>query len=91
MARRDPAIVRAEKLRMLMSLPEYKETVAAWIEEAHRSALHDMTAAKEPYQFHAAQGAYNAIETIRQQFERVFSSEKAAIAKLEKTRNREEQ
>lgn len=84
MTKRDPAILRAERLRIIMNMPEYTDTVGAWIEEAHREALHKMTTAKEPHEFHSAQGAYNTMETLRERFNAVFQCERAALTKNEK-------
>jgi len=84
--KRDQAVLRAERLRAVMAMPEYKSTVGAWIEDAKNSALHEMEIAVEPHQFHSAQGAYKAMKGIAEQFERVFAMERAAIAKLEKER-----
>lgn len=79
MSKREPAIVKAERLRAVMSMPEYGSTIGAWISEAETAALHDMTEAKEPHEFHNAQGAYKAVRSIREQFDRVFAAEAAAI------------
>lgn len=81
---KDPAIIRAERLRAVLAMPEYSSTIGAWIEEAYQEALHNMTSSKEPYEFHSAQGAYKAVTLIREQFERVFALEKAAREKQTK-------
>lgn len=81
---KDPAVIRAERLRAILAMPEYKSTVGAWIDEEYQSALNSMTTAKEPHEFHPAQGAYKALNSIREQFERVFAAEKAALNKLDK-------
>lgn len=87
--RKDPAILRAEQLRAIMQMPEYGRTIGAWITEAHTAALHDMTTAKEPYEFHTAQGAYKAIQELKDQFDKTFLAEDAAINKLNKQREKE--
>ena len=84
MTNKDPVILRAERLRAILNMPEYANLIGAWIEEARSSALHSMTNAKEPYEFHSAQGAYKAIESLRDQFNRVFAMEKVAVDKLNK-------
>ena len=80
----DPDIRRAEKLRAIISMPEYGATIGNWLTEAHASALHEMTTATEPHEFHSAQGAYRLIQSIQEQFERVFIAEKAAVEKTQK-------
>jgi hypothetical protein len=84
--KKEQAILRAERLRAVMSMPEYKTTVGAWLEDAKSSALHEMEVAVEPHQFHSAQGAYKAMKGILEQFDRVFALEQAAINKMEKER-----
>lgn len=67
-----------------MAMPEYDITVGAWLREAHAEALHNLTTAKEPHEFHAAQGAYRALDQLKEQFDQVFAAEKAAIAKIKR-------
>lgn len=82
MTKKDPAILRAERLRAIISMPEYEATIGGWIKEAYESALHYMTEAREVCEFHQAQGAYKAIEALKSQFETVFQAEKLATSKL---------
>lgn len=84
MTKRDPAILRAESLRAILAMPEYERLLGAWIQEAKNAALHDMTTAKEPYEFHSAQGAYKAMLALVENFERVFVAEQAAVEKAQK-------
>lgn len=83
---KDRTIPRAERLRSVISMPEYADTVGLWIDEARKQALHDMTSATELHDFHRAQGAYKAIQDLTSNFEAVFSAEKATILKNEKKR-----
>ncbi len=78
---KDPAILRAERLRTIINMPEYKDTIGAWITEGRKSALHNMSVAKEPHEFYAAQGEFRAMQQLEDQFERVFAVEKAAVEK----------
>ena len=84
MTGKDPAILRAERLRVITSMPEYSATIGKWIAEAHDAALHDMTNAKEPYEFHAAQGAYKAVKSLMDQFDGVNIAEDIALKKKQK-------
>lgn len=84
MRKLDQAIRRAESLRAVISMPEYNRTIGAWLNEAHTSALYKLTTAKEPHEFHQAQGAYNAIQSIRENFESVWASERAAVERKQK-------
>lgn len=84
MPQNDPAILRAEKLRIIQSMPEYKDTIGKFLREAREAALHDMRSAKEPHEFHNSQGAFNAVEALMQQIQKVYDAEQAAIAKREK-------
>lgn len=83
------AILRASRLRAIMAMTGYEETINRWIEEALTQALHDMAVAKEPNEMFAAQGAYKAVESIKDQFAGVFSAEKGALNKIEKTLEKE--
>lgn len=67
-------------------MPEYSQTIGAWLNEAHQAALHGLTTAKEIHEFHQAQGAYAAMQSIRDQFESVWASEKVAVSKNAKER-----
>ena len=80
----DLALRNATRLRTVVNMPEYTQTIGAWLNEAHTSALHELTTATEPHEFHKAQGAYNAIQSIQQQFESVWAAEKAALEKKAK-------
>jgi hypothetical protein len=85
--KKDPSIARAEALRVIMNMPEYERTIGAWIKEAHLSALHNMTQAKETHDFLSSQGAYNAINALSEQFDKVFAAEKVALSKLNKKKD----
>lgn len=85
MTKKDRALDRASKLRIIMDMPEYKATIGAWIEEAYASALHDMTTAKEPTDFYNSQGAYRAISSLQANFDKVFQEERVALEKLDRT------
>ena len=82
--RRDPTLVRADRLRAIMAMPEYHVTIGAWIEEADRSALHDLMTAKEIHEVHRAQGAVSAMENLKAQFNKVFANEQAILEKQHK-------
>ncbi len=73
------ALDRAQKLRIIMEMPEYAQTIGAWLEEAHSSALQGLTSAVDQHEVHRAQGAYRAIQDIREMFAKVFAEEKLAI------------
>lgn len=79
MTNKDPAILRAERLRAIIQMPEYGDTIGKWLDEACEQALHDMTQAVEPHQFHSAQGAYRALNAFKDQFARVFSAEQSVV------------
>lgn len=82
----DPRILRAERLRAIMNMPEYHDTLGAWIEEAYRSALHKLSSAVEVHDVHRAQGSYEQISSLRDMFEKVFREEEVAVEKqLKKT------
>lgn len=70
-------------------MPEYKELIGNWIEEEHRSALHRLTEAKDPVEIHQSQGAYAAITSLKDQFDKVFAVEKIALEKKRKTFKKE--
>lgn len=80
----DQIKLRAERLRAVTSMPEYQDTIGKWIEDGLAQALHDMTSAKEPQEFHAAQGAYKAITSLKDTIQQVFIKEDAAIKKDQK-------
>jgi hypothetical protein len=82
--RRDPVLVRADRLRAIMAMPEYHVTIGAWIDEAGREVLHSLTSAKEVHEIHRAQGAYSAIENLKAQFAKVFASEQVILEKQHK-------
>jgi hypothetical protein len=84
MTKPDPAILRASRLRALISMPEYKDTVGLWIQQSNDDALHRMTSAKEPHDFYAAQGAYKQIKALIEQFQSVFDREAAALDKQQR-------
>lgn len=85
---KNPAILKAERLRAVMNMPEYEITLGAWIQEAHNEALHNMTTAIEPYQFHSAQGAYKAISSLKENIEYVLRAEKVALEAIQKNLQR---
>ncbi len=62
-------------------MSEYGDTLGAWLNEAHKQAIHDMSAAKEPYDFFRAQGAYAAISSIFERIDRIYAAEEAALKK----------
>lgn len=82
-----PAILRAMRLRTIVEMPEYKDTIGAWIVRAKDDALYSMTTATEPHEVHRAQGAYNALIALIDQVEIVFSAERLA-AKQNKTKEK---
>lgn len=84
----DPAIRRAERLRAVMAMPEYGDTIGTWIQQAHDEALHEMATAPVDGVLRA-QGAYHALETLKSQFNLVFDAERAAHAKLERKKLKE--
>lgn len=76
--------IRAERLRNLIEMPAYKETVGKWLKEALDDGLHSLKTAQGD-EFLRAQGAYIAIESVLNRFEAVFNSARAAKKKAEKT------
>lgn len=70
---------------MLLSMPAFQETVLKWIEDSHANALYQMrNASAETFQ--SAQGAYNAMQELKDQFDAVFDAEKRAMARPKQTR-----
>jgi hypothetical protein len=80
----NPAIRRAERLRIIMAMPEYESTIGQWIDEAHKNALHQLTTAIDPREVHQAQGAFKLVTEIKEQFDHVFNAEKSALRKMQK-------
>lgn len=80
----DQVILRAERLRSVMAMPEYEATIGAWIKEGFREAQHNLHVAVEPYQMHRAQGYFSAMQNLQEQIDRVFELEKAAHEKVAK-------
>jgi hypothetical protein len=84
MTNRNAAIVRAEKLRAIMAMPEYKELIGTWLNDAATQAIHALTEATEAHELHRAQGGYQALTALTTQFDQVFAREAAAIAQMQK-------
>lgn len=84
MTTKEPAIIRAERLRAVMAMPEYEVTIGAWVDEAYKSALHGLTTAKDPNEVYAAQGAYRSVSSLKEQFEQVFRAEQAVIERTKR-------
>ena len=82
--KKDPAILRAERLRAIQAMPEYQQTIAEWLKTAKEAALHDLATVQDPNGFFKAQGAYGAIESLLQQFDRVYIAEEAVLNKKTK-------
>jgi len=82
--RPDPRILRAERLRTIIRMPEYEATIGQWLKEAHATVLHNLVKAVEPHDVHRAQGAYSAIQSLMEQFEAVWTAEDAALEKQTK-------
>ncbi len=87
---RDQAIIKAERLRVVLSMPEYKDTIGSWLTDAHSQALREMTSAVELHEIHAAQGAYKVLEQLREQIERVFITEDAVLKRESKKKFKQE-
>jgi hypothetical protein len=82
----DPNILRAERLRAVMAMPEYASTFGAWLEEAKAQASHSLSTAVEVHHVHRAQGGYQMIQSILDQIDKVFQLEDSAVEKqLRKT------
>lgn len=79
---KDPALLRASKLRAIISMPEYSETIGRWIKDLYEAALSDMSVAKEPWTMSVAQGRYSMCKELQENFEKVFLAERAALEKL---------
>lgn len=84
MTQKHPDILRAERLRVITSMPEYGATIGAWIQEAYKASLFLLESAVEPHEVHRAQGAHRAVKGITEQIERAFLAEKAAFEKQHK-------
>ncbi len=81
--KRQPEIVRAEKLRVVTGTNEYRETLGAWIEDAKKKALYDLENATEVFEIHRAQGAYNLIRTLSDHIDDTFRVAEKAFEKLQ--------
>lgn len=82
----DPNILRAERLRAIMNMPEYHATIGAWLEEAIKEAQHNLASAIEVHEVHRAQGSFTAINSFKDNFDKVFRAEDVAVdRKLKKT------
>lgn len=81
MTKKDPNILRAERLRAVMNMPEYEVTIGAWLKEAKSEADYQLQTATEPHEIHRAQGKVALIRSIDEQFERVFACEKKSLEK----------
>ena len=82
----DPRILKAERLRAIQNMPEYHATIGAWIDEAFKEALHNLSIAVEVHEVHRAQGAFTALTSFKDNFDKVFQAEDAAVEKkLKKT------
>lgn len=82
--KRDPALVRADRLRAITSMPEYYATIGSWIDEGHKEALHNLTSAKEVHEIHRAQGGYAAMNSLKEQFDKVFAMENVILERQSK-------
>lgn len=69
-------------------MPEYHDTIGAWIEDAYKDALHNLAIAVEVPAVHRAQGQFQAIKSLQEQFDKVFSAEEAAVEKQHKKTNK---
>lgn len=90
MTTRDPSLIKAERLRAVMSMPEYADTIGKWLEESMASSLHEMTHA-EPDKFLSHQGAYRALSEIKDQIESTFLAEESALKKEAQRRNQRQE
>lgn len=81
---RDKDILRAERLRAVINMPEYSATIGTWLEQARESALHELMNAKEHHEIHRAQGAVQILESIKDNFDSVFEMESIALNKNHK-------
>lgn len=91
MQKQDPAILRAERLRAIMSMPGYRETIGSWIDIFYQESLSSMAEAKDQNEMFTAQGKFQIISAIQQQFLSVFNAEKQALVKIQKEFNKETQ
>ncbi len=78
MTKQNPQVLRADRLRTLLSMPAFQETVLKWIEDSHAQALHEMSNATVE-NFQQAQGAYRAMQQLKDQFDSVFEAERRAL------------
>lgn len=81
MTKQSKAPLLASRLRTVLSMPEYVDTLGAWLSEARQQAVHLMSTSKEPFDFFRAQGSFAAIDAIFQQIDRVYAAEEAALKK----------
>lgn len=82
--KKDPAILRAERLRAIQAMPEYRETIQQWLNDAKDDALYKLSTVQGINEFYTSQGAFNALNALTQQFDRVFMAEEAALNKKTK-------
>ena len=84
----DPAIRKAEKLRIIMAMPEYAETIGAWIKDLQLDAEHQLKNCKDPNDFRFAQGSCSAMDQLSDRFKLVFDAERSTIEKNNRKENR---
>ena len=79
----DQILKRAAQLRLVLSLPEYEQTIGKFINDALEAAQHELEIA-EVTNFQRAQGAHAALKSITDQINRTLVGANKAQEKLEK-------
>ncbi len=69
-----PEVLRAARLRAVIEMPEYKDTIGKWLLEAKEDALSRIVRLDaSPEQIQAARGSYMAIQQIQDSIDRTLS------------------
>lgn len=90
MTNQDKAVLEAARLRTVLSMPEYRDTIGKWFEGALMDAFHTLTKATDINEIHAAQGAYKALSQVKDQIEGTFSREEAVLKKRTKDQSKDQ-
>ena len=77
-----PEIIRASRLRAVIEMPEYKDTIGKWLQEAKDDALSRIVRLDAtPENIQAARGSYMAIQQIQDSIDRTLSHADAILKK----------
>lgn len=65
----------AEGLRIVLSMPEYQETLGKWLAEARDDAILSMAEAETDKEFFSSQGKYKVLDHIKQEIDATLHEE----------------